>query len=155
MKSEDFEKLIDKEKYQVFVFACPACMPFTFAVHPWFVVNKKSVISIWEIKYYRNSNDKTYLHKNNQGPYQGIEIIPYLRKFIYKSRLIGYVEGDENSFIKRISDFIENSKENYPYLGEYSLTGPNSNTYVEWVLSNFPDSEIKLPWNSFGKNYKK
>lgn len=33
----------------------------------------------------------------------------------------------------------------------YKLTGPNSNTYTQWVLNKFPEWDIKLPWNAFGK----
>jgi len=35
------DEFIDKNKYQVFLFTCPAIMPFSFAVHPWLVVNNK------------------------------------------------------------------------------------------------------------------
>jgi hypothetical protein len=31
---ENFENLIDKNKYQVFLLCCPAYAPFSFAVHP-------------------------------------------------------------------------------------------------------------------------
>ncbi len=50
---------------------------------------------------------------------------------------------------------IENSPHNYPYCGHYSYIGPNSNTYVQWVLDAFPESGLKLPWNAFGKGFKR
>jgi len=41
MKTEEFDKLIDKDKYQVFLMICPASTPVNFARHGWFVINKK------------------------------------------------------------------------------------------------------------------
>ena len=44
----ELEKLLNKDKYQVFLFTCPAIMPFSFAVHPWLVVNNKGgVCAFW------------------------------------------------------------------------------------------------------------
>jgi hypothetical protein len=63
------------------------------------------------------------------------------------------IEGDAGSLADRMGDFIEHSGEKYPYKETYSLFGPNSNTFASWVLNQFPESEIKLPWNTFGKNY--
>ncbi len=25
---------------------------------------------------------------------------------------------------------------------------------VQWILDRFPESKLRLPWNSFGKGYK-
>lgn len=33
----------------------------------------------------------------------------------------------------------------------YKLTGPNSNTYTQWILEKFPEWNIQLPWSAFGK----
>ena len=58
-----FEKLIDKNKYQVFVFYCPAYFPFNFFKHPWFVINKKGEISRYEIRDAFNKKNNSYLIK--------------------------------------------------------------------------------------------
>lgn len=81
-------------------------------------------------------------------------MFPFLNKWFWKGKLLGFVEGDEQSIASKMCGFIESSKENYKFCYNYSLIGPNSNTYVEWVLKNFPDSQLKLPWNSFGKRFK-
>ncbi len=61
------------------------------------------------------------------------------------------MEGDEKSIISEMVKFIEQSPQIYPHKNIYSFLGPNSNTYVQWVLNNFPELEVRLPWNAFGK----
>lgn len=157
MKHQDIEKLIDKNKYQVFLFASPPHLPFFFARHPWFVINKKGEIARWEILFKKNCCEKSingHLHVDGYPLTRGMGLLPVQKKLYWKSNLLKYIEGDENSSAKKMIDFIENSKNTYPYCQKYSLLGPNSNTYIEWVLGNFPEFNIKLPWNYIGKNYK-
>jgi hypothetical protein len=147
---------IKEDKYQVFLFTCPAAFPFVFARHPWFVVNKKGAVDRWEIfwKPERWEMRWGHLHKNFYSLFQGIPVFFFYGKYFWKHvELLGYVEGDENSMTKPIIDFIENSPNIYPYLNTYHLVGPNSNTYVQWVLRKFPEFKVKLPFNAFGKNY--
>ncbi len=154
----DFESLLDKEKYQVFLFVCPASMPiyFTGARHSWLVVNKRGVVSRWEVFWRPTRGEESwgYLHKDFHTPTQGIEKFFFLKKpFWGPGKLVGYVEGDEQSVAGQMANFIEASPKTYPYRDTYTLTGPNSNTYAQWVLNKFPQSGLRLPWNCFGKNY--
>ncbi len=147
------EKLIDNSKYQVFIFRCRAHLPFFWASHTWVVVNKKGDCSRWEVLYLPNK-DKNFghLHINGMPLFQGIGMFPFLNKCFWKCGLIGSIEGDSAEVIIA---FIEQSKEKYPHLHRYSLMGPNSNTYIQWILNSIPDCKIKLPWNCIGKNYIK
>jgi len=52
-----------------------------------------------------------------------------------------------------MADFIEKSKEAYPFLNRYSILGPNNNTFAQWVINHFPESNFQLPRNSFGRHY--
>ncbi len=153
---EELKKLVKENKYQVFVCACRAHVPFNFAFHAWFVVNNKGKISRWEIRHNRNMNnpDWGYLYLNNQFPFQGIRSFLFSKKYARKVKLVGYIEGDENSLAQKVIEFIEKSQKLYPYCHEYLLTGPNSNTYAEWIFNKFPEFNIKLPWSFVGKNYK-
>lgn len=153
---QKFDNLIKKDKYQIFIFACPASLPISFACHPWFVLNKKGDISRWEIMHKRDKINKNfgYLHKNNRLPFKGFGVFYPFSFFFWKAKLIGLLEGDENSKIPSIIEFIENSLQNYPYCFRYSFLGPNSNTYIQWVLNKFPEFNIKLNWRFIGKNYK-
>ena len=63
-----FEGLIKKDKYQVFVFANPAPIPISFARHPWFVLNKKGIISRWEVLHFKNEVDKDLKHVQLNWP---------------------------------------------------------------------------------------
>lgn len=151
---EEFKNLIKENKYQVFVFACRVSIPFSFLFHPWFVINNKGKISRWEIRHHKNNAEWGHLFLNNQPPFQGLESFLFQKKYLRKIRLVGYIEGDENSSVQKIIKFIEKSKESYPYNHKYFLPGPNSNTYAQWIFSKFPEFNIKLPWSFIGKNYK-
>jgi len=144
---------INPEKYEVFICASPAPFPLSFATHPWFVINKKSSVSRYEVFFYPypKTHSVGHLHINFYPlPFQGIEIIPFLKKPLWKSRIIGHIEGD---LAQKMISIIESTETNYPYNHRYSFTGPNSNTYVQWVLNQFPSCAVTLPFNSFGKKY--
>ncbi len=150
------QELIDKSKYQVFICGSKAHLPFIFASHSWIILNKKGSISRWEI-IFRKNKDKSlgYLHIDDLPPFKGISILPFMRKIFSKGKLLGYIEGDPGSVAEQAIDFVEKSKKTYPYLRLYVLTGPNSNTYTKWVLNNFPEFKIRLPWTFVGKDYNK
>jgi hypothetical protein len=154
MKTKDFEKLVKKDKYQLFLFVSAAHFPYFFAVHPWFVLNEKGQLTRWEILHKRDLKENIHLYKNAKQPTEGISVFSNPAFFKWSSKLIGISEGDKNSSTAKAIRFIESSKELYPYSRIYALRGTNSNTYAQWILNNFPDLKLKLPWNAFGKNYK-
>ncbi len=151
--NENFHQLVSKEKYQVFLFVCPGNIPFNFAAHPWFVINKQGAISRWEVLFRKVQRKTSWGHLSMDffPPFQGVEIIPFSQKYFWKAKLLGHSEGES---AKQMAEFIENSPTTYPYCDTYFLSGPNSNTYAEWVFNNFPEFLAALPWNSFGKNYR-
>lgn len=152
--NQKFESLIKEDKYSVFIFACPTVLPFSFAKHPWFVLNKKGSISRWEVDHDWNKKNGGYLYINSRPPFQGVSIIYSSKEYFWEAELMGYIEGEEDSLAYEIIQFVENSGNTYPYCAEYSVTGPNSNTYVQWVLNKFPDFKVQLPWNFIGKDFK-
>jgi hypothetical protein len=49
---------------------------------------------------------------------------------------------------------IEQAVASYPYPGEYTVwPGPNSNTFIAWVLRQVPELEAHLPATAIGKDY--
>jgi len=151
---KDYSQLIDNNEYQVFLFKSRLNFPLSFVVHPWFVLNNKGEISRWEIRQMDTYGEVIhwgYLYKDRSPFFKGTRIFTFSNKLINKIKLVGEVEGEEAS---KIINFIQNSPTTYPFSEKYILTGPNSNTYIQWVINNFPDSNLKLPWNAFGKNYK-
>jgi len=161
MNNSDFKKLLNRNKYQIFLLSCPCSIPLSFASHNWFVINKKGEISRWEVAHKKWNNETRwgYLYKNLHTPNDGkinsgIEIIYGISKWHWRSKLIDYIEGDENSLAQKIVDFIENSKDTYKQKETYNFLGPNSNSYIQWIINNFPESNFKLSKNSIGRNFK-
>lgn len=148
-----YSELIDTNKQQIFLFKSKANFPFIFAWHTWFVVNDRGDISRWEVgfsKKYKSEKSWGHIYKNLYIPTKGLEVFPYFRKLFWKSKIIGFHEDDN---VSDIISFIKDSPNNYPYLNEYKLMGPNSNTYIQWVINKFPILKFKLPQNAFGKDY--
>ncbi len=150
------EKLLNPEAYQVFLMVNPSrALIFT---HPWFVVNRKGEISRWAIG--RSSIDGNprfgWINKNALPPFSGVPPFLFLglQQPIWRGTLLGYVEGDKDSLAAQMAACIEKSKDSYPYRNTYAPSGPNCNTYIQWVLDQFPDCGFKLPWNSLGKDYR-
>lgn len=155
MESNKFRNLIKKDKYQVFLFSCPAVVPFQIGLHHWFVINRKGQISRWEILKRKNVFKTSFGHLclNVLSPTKGTKVLPPFKKF-WNSKLEGFIEGDRNSLAKKMTDFIETSSKSYPYKNRYNLFyGPNSNTFIQWIISRFPRSGFKLSWRAVGKNY--
>jgi len=144
------EDLIDYNKYQVFIFCCPAYIPFNLFRHPWIALNNKGVVSRWEIRNFINKKDSSYLFINNQPPFEGINKTIFL-DIKWQSQLLCSWEGDK---AKSVIDFVSNSKNTYPYINKYFFKGPNSNTYIQWILNKFPEIDLKLNWRFIGKDYK-
>ncbi|MBI5457830.1 DUF3750 domain-containing protein [Candidatus Kaiserbacteria bacterium] len=155
MQAAQLDGLLDKDKCQVFLFTCPATLPFSFSPHPWFIVNQKGTISRWEIFWWPEKQWNLrwgHLHKDFYQPLEGIPLLFFLPRLLWpQHRLLGYIEGGDDSIAARMADTIMNSFRTYPYCHQYLLRGPNSNSYVQWVLDKFPDSGLRLPWNAFGK----
>jgi len=147
----NYLKLIKKDKYQVFIFTCPANIPFNFVIHTWIVCNKKGKLTRYEVRHAKNKKN-TVLHLNLFPIFKGIEVFLISNKWYWKGRLLGKIEGD---LAKDIIAFVKKSETDYPYLDKHVLLGPNCNTYVQWILDSFPNLKIKLPWNAIGKNYIK
>jgi hypothetical protein len=148
---DSIEGLIKPDNYQVFVFSSPANIPVSFGIHVWFVLNNAGHLSRWEVSFSSKNAAPSWGHlcKDLFPPLQGMRVVSFWPKF-WKSRLLGVIEGDK---AKEAISFIENSYKTYPYCYTYSLIGPNSNTYAQWVLNTFPDFSIMLPFNAFGKKY--
>lgn len=149
--------ILNENKYQVFLFSCPANFPYFFSSHTWLVVNTKGEISRWEtgLLKRKRANSWGHLNRDLNPATLGIDVFPFvLDKLRWGSKLLNFIEGDKNSLASEMTDFILKSPKNYPFKNKYHLLGPNSNTYPQWVIDHFPESGLSLPWNAIGKNYK-
>jgi hypothetical protein len=149
-KEQEYFKLIKTDKHQIFILTCPAMIPFSlFASHYWIVANNKGKIKRYELRHFKNK-DETYLFIDNLPPFKGVQKFSKLN-FFWKSKIINTIE-DENAH--KLITFLENEIRTYPYLKKYFLLGPNSNTYIQWILDHFPELNMKLSRRAIGKNYK-
>ena len=153
--SDELKEMLKNNCYQVFLLSCPAAIPFSFASHPWFVVNSKGALSRWDVLLVPRTNWKMrwgHLHKDFFSPFEGVEMFFFTDRYKWKDvRLLRAVEGGEGSLAARMAALIENSPQSYPYCDKYHLNGPNSNTYAQWIIDRFPECGLQLPWNSYGK----
>jgi hypothetical protein len=154
----EFSKLIQNDRYQVFLFSCPATFVFSFASHHWFVINRKGKVERWEVGYgLHPGRTKSWGHVDldmfppHMGPQVFLRIFP---KLLWPGRVLASLQGDEYSLAYRISEFIARSPEEYPFRDRYELLGPNSNTYAQWVLDHFPEAGMRLPCNAVGKDFE-
>ena len=159
MPTKKFLKMLKKQDYQIFLFSCPAIIPFNvFFDHSWFVCVKNGKVSRWEVLFHNNKKNIAagkHLHCNTLEAFSGASMTPFfLDKILWKAKLIKYIEGPENSLAHKMYEFIENSDKNYKYKNNYWPTGPNCNTYIQWILNHFPEFNINLSWRFIGKNYK-
>lgn len=148
-------KLDDGNPYQVYLLVSPIPLPLSFAVHGWFVTRAGDEISRYEFGKFGGSP-----HPNGIGllkdflkPTVGMNLLPGSPKWRHKSYLKGMISGDADSIAAELAFFLENKSEYYPHKKHYRYLGPNSNTYIGWVLSHFPQCGLKLPVSAVGKNY--
>ncbi len=147
----------NSDPYQIYFFSCPAWKPAHFAIHPWIVTVKNGTTTRWEVIHYKHPEKEKfgYVHKNLIiNSTQGIKKHKWSSEY-WDSTLLASFSGNEKSTARQVIDFIEQMTPFYPYQENYYLfPGPNSNTYVAWILRKFPELDIKLPWNAFGKNFR-
>lgn len=140
------------EGTQVFLYTSRGNIPLHFAVHAWFVVIRNGVKTRWEVLHQKHKSPASwgYLHKDALPFSDGMQILPLL-PFRWQSRLIGQVSGAPAEEVVRI---LESSPESYPYTNHYRLTGPNSNSFAAWILTQVPSCNMTLPENAYGKDFK-
>ncbi|HED05506.1 MAG TPA: DUF3750 domain-containing protein [Ignavibacteria bacterium] len=161
VKKSEFDKLIDPEKFQVFILSSKVSFPFHFGIHTWIVISEKGKLHRWEVWRTKN-NCKTswgHVHKNMFKSYLWTKDW-FFKKYFFKRKsrerfLWKVIEGGEGSNAERIIKFINKNASKYPLIHEYGFFfGPNSNTFTQWILDSSSETKVKLPFWAFGRNYK-
>ena len=113
------------------------------AVHHWFVVDDGNAVTRWEV-WQSVGAGGTYwghLHKNLMAPYVW-----------QKNDVPRCHQRWHGAMAQQLIDRIEAAPENYPWCHVYRYwPGPNSNTYVQWVLQR----DYRLGWRAAGKHYSR
>lgn len=154
---KDITKLINKNKYQVFLLVTKVFRPYQFAVHSWIMTSNKGKLKRWDVFDVKNRKGKKwgYVYLNGKELWEGGNIYEDKEYPKYDSKVIGIIGGGKNSLAQKIIQFTDKHAKDYPMRDKYvRYPGPNSNTFTQWILNRFPEANWKLPWNAFGKNYK-
>lgn len=145
-----------KQSYQVFLMASPIPVPFSFAIHAWFVCCHEGKLERWEFGKFNGSphpNSIGVLH-DFMPPLLGMNKFPGRAKPRHNSYLLGIEAGGMDSRAAAMLKFIQRYSPEYPLRRQYRYLGPNSNTYVAWVLRHFPETDLNLNWRAIGRNFK-
>ncbi len=125
-----------------------AALPFIGAIaeHYWFTVldPKSGRCDRWEVWQSKDAGGVSagHLHCNLKEPDAGVGGGPAM--------LAREWSGEEAA---RIHAVLQASEKHYPHTQSYlPWPGPNSNTFVAWVLRQ-ARIEFPLPWKAIGKDY--
>jgi hypothetical protein len=157
MENKSPELVLNPSLYQIFLMNCHCGLPISFAKHHWLVVNRKGVVTRWDVLIEEDHcGEKSWghLHLNAKKPFEPLGTLSITGESLWKAKMEGMIEGGEGSLAEKMANFIENSPSNYPFCYKYSLLSPNSNSYIQWVLNHFPEFKAELPWNAFGKGHR-
>ena len=114
-----------------------------FAWHYWFVVEDQTGCHRWEVWQTRNAGGSCigHVHCDLKKPHDGVGGGP--------SRVARVWEGDA---AHRIAAVLSDAAR-YPYCERYRMwPGPNSNTFVAWVLAQ-AGVDQKLDPRGIGRSY--
>lgn len=116
------------------------------AVHYWFVASDNGFRDRWEVWQSPNAGGAStgHLHRNLMHPDSSVGGGPTQLEKVW-------TDADA----RNISEALFESWKVYPFRECYrAVPGPNSNTYVAWVLNRAKISH-RLSWKAIGKNFKK
>jgi hypothetical protein len=116
-----------------------------FGVHTWIAVKPRdaSEFTVHEVMGWRLKRTGTALVERNR-PADG---------YWYGARpeLLGDIRGPG---VEAIIDRIDDAVKEYPYPDTYHVwPGPNSNTFVAFVLRRVPELRVDMPPTAIGKDY--
>ena len=116
-----------------------------FGVHTWIAVKPRdaSEFTVHEVMGWRLKRNGTALVERNR-PADG---------YWYGARpeLLGDIRGPG---VEAIIDRIDDAVKEYPYPNTYHVwPGPNSNTFVAFVLRRVPELRVDMPPTAIGKDY--
>ncbi|WDE03116.1 DUF3750 domain-containing protein [Thalassomonas viridans] len=121
--------------------------PGLIADHYWFVIVKGAEAGHrqrWEVWQQKNAGGQSWqhLHKNLKAWHSGVGNGPSRVEYCWRGAQAA-----------RLIRGLETSPQNYPYLARYRYwPGPNSNTYVQWVLDQAGINMTPGP-SAIGKDY--
>ncbi|MFP4402015.1 MAG: DUF3750 domain-containing protein [Candidatus Nanoarchaeia archaeon] len=153
----------DSSNYQVALLSSNLPTPFWYLSHPWFATYHNRESSRVEVLGYLGGLDRQFAsgliktHNNIVEGFQKAEGIPFLGR--HTPSVNGMIQGGKNSLahtIYKVVNNIDYLHERYPHINEYiPFPGPNSNTFAQWIINQFPKAKHKfqLPSTALGKDF--
>lgn len=125
-----------------------AALPFIGAVadHYWFVATDEATgrTERWEVWQSPNAGGVSFghVHRDLKHPDEGVGGGP--------TRIVSRWSGDAAT---KLAGVLEKCADEYPHRDHYfPWPGPNSNTFVAWVLRQ-AGIDFDLSWKALGKDY--
>lgn len=162
MRGKRIANLVRDDCCQLFVLDSPIPIPLSFIKHSYVVVNDYGVLTRWDVlhKKYPGKNHRGYLHKNLFSPWCGLGMVYFPRVITghfwhFQPRLLGLIEGEPDTVMGEKIASLEEVIYAYPHLDCYlAAPGPNSNTFVQWVLDAIGEQSISLSVAAIGRSYR-
>lgn len=116
-----------------------------FAIHPWISFKRASD------KEYTVTHVVGWLLRRSKSAVSTQHDLPDRRWFDAEPEIIFEARGERAD---RIIAQLEELIPKYPFAGEYRIwPGPNSNTYVAYLIRNIPELDVELPPHAVGKDW--
>jgi hypothetical protein len=132
---------LDSEEFAVELWAASIPNLGRIVDHHWLVVRTPARVDRWEVwqSVAAGGENWGHLHRNLMHPEAGIGKAP-------ARKLMRWLGADACTLAERIAA----SPQEYPWRDRYlPWPGPNSNTFVQWVLQN----QYALCWRGIGRRY--
>jgi len=148
----EFYEFVKNSKSRLFIVSSPLPIPFNFATHLWLIlVDKNGKISRWDgwSKSSQNQTSHGLVHKNLMEAVIGMNRYFFKVEPRWNSTLLYELncEISEEEFFEKLI--------NYPFIDRYRVfPGPNSNTFVAWVVKEILEKNINLSIRAVGRKYK-
>ncbi|MCP4297341.1 MAG: DUF3750 domain-containing protein [Proteobacteria bacterium] len=142
---------------ELFVLSSPLPKPLhKIAVHTWLVTNSAGQTpdrwEVWQMKR-RSKISWGHVHKNLFSVETGmpVSLKPGSGSIRWNSCVVGRVEGEIAS---KMIQYLNTFAPQYIFSERYfPWPGPNSNTFVQWVLDQFKEADLKLPISALGARF--
>lgn len=148
--------------FTVTIYKTPMSFPLNFTCHTWVEISHSERptrrFDYWGYPGLKpESADHGFIYENLFSDHLGTTLSPFANPKTTQSRQVGQIHesitGPENSPAHRLYTAIDSKAFDYPYKHTYRMiSGPNCNTYIQWLLKLEPAAKLTLPWNAWGKN---
>ena len=101
-----------------------------------------------------STSSQGYVHQDLFKPWEGLWENLFWPVTMSTPTLVARLEGE---IARQGEAVLRASFEDYPFVHHYSplpAPGPNSNTYIQWVLNEI-GAEVSLPEHAYGKDFLK